>query len=64
MELMTIDEAAEFFQVSRVSIYKWIKKGFITPTKLGSRTRFVRKDLENFVERNKTIVAQNTNELA
>lgn len=59
---MTIDEAAEFFQVSRITIYKWIKKGFITPTKLGSRVRFVRKDLESFVEKGKVGLPQNTTE--
>lgn len=64
MELLTIDQVAELFKISKPSVYRWIDKGHISPVKIDGSVRFVRKDLEDFVERLKAGATQNSEEAA
>lgn len=63
MELLTIDQVAELFKISKPTVYRWAERGHITPIRIDGSVRFVKKDLEEFVERSKAGV-QNTNEAA
>lgn len=43
-EIMTPDEIAEFFGVTRKTIYTWINKEGMPSFKVGSNRRFIIKD--------------------
>lgn len=49
-QLTNPKEAAKLIGVSRVSIYRWIKKGILEGHKFGGVVRIKRKDLENFIK--------------
>lgn len=44
-ELLTIKQASEKAKVSRVTLNAWIKKGWLTPVRLGTAVRIRRNDL-------------------
>jgi excisionase family DNA binding protein len=44
-ELVTFDEAAEFFRTSRRTIERWVKAGILPVVSLGGRRLFLREDL-------------------
>ena len=44
-ELMTRKEAAEFFDVSLVTIHEWCKSGILKPYKVGNRSYFKRVEV-------------------
>lgn len=49
-ELLRPDEAAELLNVSRWTIYRWIKKGEIKATKIGRGSlRIFRESLEKVI---------------
>ena len=39
-EFLTRKETAKFLQISLVCLHDWMKKGIVTPYKLGNRTYF------------------------
>jgi len=51
LRLMTPDEVAEFFRVSKASVYRWAERGLLPAIKMGRTVRFnvetVKKALEN-----------------
>lgn len=42
----TISELCDQFQISKPTLYEWIKMGKITPIKIGRRVFFNRKEVE------------------
>ncbi len=47
---MTIDEVTKILKVTRSTVYRYIDQGTLSPVKMGGRTMFKQKDLENFIE--------------
>jgi len=45
----TISEFCEKFQISKPTLYEWIKIGKITPVKIGRRVFFNRKDVDELL---------------
>jgi excisionase family DNA binding protein len=52
IELMTVQEAANFLSVSVSTLYGWAWQRRIPFVKVGRALRFVRADLEQFIESN------------
>lgn len=46
---LTVEEAAEFLRISRVSIYRWIAQGRLKKFKVGSRTLLRKEDVHALV---------------
>lgn len=46
----TIAEFCKRFQISKPTLYEWIKAGKITPVKIGRRVYFNRKDVEALLD--------------
>jgi excisionase family DNA binding protein len=47
---MTIREAADYLSIGEPTLYRWMKEGRITYRKIGDSTRFLKEDLDGFVE--------------
>ena len=45
VEFITINETAEFLQVSRVTVHAWINKGILTAYKIGNLTRLKKHEV-------------------
>jgi len=55
-EFLTVHQTAEFFHVSKVTIYQWIKDGLLVSYKMGNRTYFKRSELiEQLLNSQKTV---------
>jgi len=46
----TIREAAQYLSVGEQTLYRWMREKKITFRKVGDSTRFLREDLDSFVE--------------
>ena len=46
----TISEFCKRFQISKPTLYEWIKMGKIKPVKIGRRVFFNRKDVESLLD--------------
>lgn len=46
----TISEFCKHFQISKPTLYEWIKAGKIKPSKIGRRVYFKRKDVEALLD--------------
>jgi len=49
--LMTIEEAAEFLKVSKVTLWTWEKKKILLPAKIGNMVRYRKSDIIHAMER-------------
>ena len=47
--LMTVDQVAEYCQMSPSTVYHWICEGKLRSVKLGNAVRVRRQDLERYV---------------
>lgn len=45
-ELLTVEQAAEYLQVHKVTVYKYIRVGWLPAAKLGKVYRIFRRDVE------------------
>ena len=52
--LIDVKEAAKLLNISVHTVYSWVSQRKIPFVKLGRRTEFDIKDLENWIEKNKT----------
>jgi hypothetical protein len=53
-EFLTRKETAKFLQISLVCLHDWMKKGIVTPYKLGNRTYFKHSQIvESLLNSNK-----------
>lgn len=50
---LTVKEVAELLQVTRLTVYMWIRKHIIPYYKLNSRIRFKRDEFFNWLNENK-----------
>lgn len=47
-DLMTRDEVCEYLGVTKPTLHRWNKQGYLTCIKVGSKVRYNRKDIEAF----------------
>lgn len=47
-ELMTRDEVCEYLGVTKPTLHRWNKLGYLTCVKVGSKVRYRRNDIEAF----------------
>jgi excisionase family DNA binding protein len=52
--LLNVDEAAEYTGIKKNTLYSWVCQRRVPFVKCGSRTMFDIKDLERWIEANKT----------
>ncbi|HEU5298004.1 MAG TPA: helix-turn-helix domain-containing protein [bacterium] len=45
-EVLTVEQAAEYLQIHKVTVYKYIRAGILPAAKLGKVYRIYRRDLE------------------
>ncbi len=45
-EILTVEQAAEYLQIHKVTVYKYIRSGLLPAAKLGKVYRIYRKDVE------------------
>lgn len=55
---MTTDELAQFFNISKRSVFRLIEKRQITFIKVCGRIRFRTEDIEKFIDRNRVETAK------
>jgi excisionase family DNA binding protein len=48
-EVLTVEQAAEYLQIHKVTIYKYIRAGALPAAKLGKVYRIYRRDLEALI---------------
>ena len=53
-ELLTIQEVAQLFSVSKVTIHAWMKKGILPFLKINTRTRFKKSEILAILSKKKT----------
>lgn len=49
-EILTVEQAAEYLQIHKVTVYKYIRSGLLTAAKLGKVYRIYRKDVEALLD--------------
>jgi excisionase family DNA binding protein len=47
---MTVEQAAEYLQVHRLTVYRYIRQGLLPAAKLGKVYRLFRRDVEAFLD--------------
>lgn len=47
---LSIKEAAKYLSIGEPTLYRWMRDGKITFRKVGDSTRFLREDLDSFVQ--------------
>jgi len=52
-KLLSVDQVAEYFNISRASVYRIIERRKITFYKTGGSLRFRPEDVEKYLEENK-----------
>lgn len=52
--LWTIEQAAEYFGLNKMTVYRWISKGKIKSIKLGNRVRIPRSEIERIAGETQT----------
>ncbi|OQB72535.1 MAG: Helix-turn-helix domain protein [Deltaproteobacteria bacterium ADurb.Bin135] len=51
--LFTVNEACTYLSISRMSLYRMMERKEIAPVKIGNRTLFDKRDLDEFIEKAK-----------
>ncbi len=51
IELMTVEEIAEYLKVTTKTIYRLLKKGGIPSTRVGHLHRFIRSDINDWLRK-------------
>jgi excisionase family DNA binding protein len=59
-EVLTVRQVAEFLQMDERTIYKLAKQGDIPSFKVSNQWRFLKKDIESWVEQKKSEVMGKT----
>ncbi|TMI76212.1 MAG: helix-turn-helix domain-containing protein [Bacillati bacterium ANGP1] len=50
-ELLTVEQAAAYLQMHKVTVYKYIRAGLLPAARLGKVYRIYRKDVEALLQR-------------
>jgi len=53
-ELLTVEQAAAYLQMHKVTVYKYIRTGVLPAAKLGKVYRIYRKEVEELLQRLRT----------
>ena len=48
-EILTVEQAAEYLQVHKMTVYRYIREGLLPAAKLGKMYRLFRRDVEALV---------------
>jgi excisionase family DNA binding protein len=59
-EVLTVKQVAEFLQMDERTIYKLAKQGGIPSFRVSNQWRFLKKDIESWVEQKKSEVTGKT----
>jgi excisionase family DNA binding protein len=51
IELMTVDEVAEYLKVTTKTIYRMLKSGGIPSTRVGHLHRFIKSDINDWLRK-------------
>jgi excisionase family DNA binding protein len=49
-DLLTPDEIATIYRVTRATVRRWVKSGELPALKVGTQYRIRRSDLDNFIQ--------------
>jgi excisionase family DNA binding protein len=52
-EFYNIDDICKLFQVSKITVYRWLKAKKLTGYKVGRAYLFKRADIDKFIERSR-----------
>ena len=52
-QLLKVKEVCELFQISRPTIYDWMRKGQLKSLKIESRRFFLSSDVKDLIEKNR-----------
>lgn len=59
-EILTVEQAAGYLQVHKLTVYRYIRQGLLPAAKLGKVYRLFRRDVEAFLEAMKHHPGQET----
>lgn len=48
-EILTVEQAADYLQVHKMTVYRYIREGMLPAAKLGKMYRLFRRDVEAFL---------------
>ncbi len=54
-QLLKVKEVCELFQISKPTIYDWIRKGQLRSVKIESRRFFLAGDIEELIAKNRSL---------
>ncbi|MDQ7839812.1 MAG: helix-turn-helix domain-containing protein [bacterium] len=49
-EILTVEQAAEYLQVHKITLYRYIREGLLPAVRLGKMYRLFRRDVEAFLD--------------
>lgn len=49
-EILTVEQAADFLQVHKITVYRYIREGLLPAVKLGKMYRLFSRDVEAFLQ--------------
>ncbi len=49
-EILTVEQAADYLQVHKMTLYRYIREGLLPAVKLGKMYRIFRRDVEAFLD--------------
>ncbi len=49
-EILTVEQAAEYLQIHRITLYRYIREGLLPAVRLGKMYRLFRRDIEAFLD--------------
>lgn len=49
-EILTVEQAADFLQVHKITVYRYIREGMLPAVKLGKMYRLFSRDVEAFLQ--------------
>lgn len=55
-KILIPEEVAKYLKVKKRTLYKWVKEGTIPAHKLGGSWRFIKKEVDEWIENNKNII--------
>lgn len=50
LEVLTVEQAAEYLQIHRATLYRYIREGLLPAVRLGKVYRLLRSDVEAFLQ--------------
>ena len=50
LEVLTVEQAADYLQIHKVTVYKYIREGLLPAARLGKVYRLLRRDVDAFLD--------------